>query len=324
MEVVPQVAGRVVYVHSELRAGGVIRANEKIAQIDPRDYELAVRQAQVAVADAEARLDTEIAEAEVERPEWAQPNAETGPDALRRLRELRIRRARAALELAETQLALTELELERTTISLPFSAMITGKVVELGQYVQIGQRLATAHGIDAFEIEVLLDDEDLARVDALRSPAALADGTDGELAPVRVRAEFAGVRHTWNGYVTRTAGRVDPASRKVPVVVEIAKPLEASAGKPPLWPGVVAEVLIAGKTLDHAIAVPLEAVREGNRVWLVDDGRLAARFLEIMWINAAHAYVTSGLPDGALVVANPIDGLEEGMTVRTSKDIGDG
>jgi multidrug efflux pump subunit AcrA (membrane-fusion protein) len=61
LEIMPEVAGKVIYTHSQLRAGGLIRANEMIAQIDSSGYELAVRRAQAAVDEAQARLDLELA-----------------------------------------------------------------------------------------------------------------------------------------------------------------------------------------------------------------------------------------------------------------------
>jgi multidrug efflux pump subunit AcrA (membrane-fusion protein) len=67
VDLMPEVAGRVTFVHSELKRGGVIRAGEKIIRIDPREYELVVQQAQAAVAEAQAHLDLRTTEADVMR-----------------------------------------------------------------------------------------------------------------------------------------------------------------------------------------------------------------------------------------------------------------
>ncbi len=307
VNVMPEVAGTVVFIHSELKAGGIIRANEKIVQIDSRDHELAVRQARAAVAEAQAALELESADT----------------DRAPALREPRIQRAMATLDSARTQLEMAELKLQRTTISLPFDAMIAGDAVNLGQYVGVGQPLATACGIDAFEVEVLLEGSDLAWLDVFPLPAPVG-GTDGNLAPAEVQAELAGGTHTWAGRVTRTTGQVDRASRRVPVVVEVPRPLDGSEGRPPLLPGTFVSVRIAGKTLHRAVAVPREAIHESNRVWLVRDGRLTAQPLEIVRTDDRHAYVTSGLPDEALIVTDRPDGFVEGMAVRISDQAGEG
>jgi len=307
VEIMPEVAGTVVFVHSELKAGGIIRANEKIVQVDSRDYELAVRQARAAVAEAQASLDLESADT----------------DRAPALREPRIQRARAALDSARTQLEMAELKLQRTTISLPFDAMIAGHAVNLGQYVGVGQPLATACGIDAFEVEVLLESDDLIWFDAF-SLSAPVGGADGNLALAEVQADLAGATHTWSGRVTRTTGQVDRVSRRVPVVVEVPRPLDGSEGRPPLLPGTFVKALITGKTLHHAVAVPREAIHEPNRLWLVRDGRLLAQSVEIVRTDEEYAYVTSGLPDEVLIVTGRLDGAVEGMAVRTSHEVNEG
>jgi hypothetical protein len=107
------------------------------------------------------------------------------------------------------------------------------------------------------------------------------------------------------------------------VVVEIPRPLDGSDGRPPLLPGAFVKVLIAGKTLLDAVAVPREAIHEGNRVWLVRDGKLSVQPLEIVRTGEEFAYVTSGLPAEALVVTSALDTVVEGMAVRTSGDVGE-
>lgn len=318
VDLIPEVAGKVVFVHSELKAGGVIPAGEKILQIDPSDYELAVRQAEAAVAEAQVRLDTETAEADVARREWRQLHPETEPDSPLVLREPQIRRARAGIASAKAQLATAELRLNRTTLSLPFDVLIVNERVDLGQYVGLGQSLAKVYGIDAFEIEVPLEDDDLAWFDVF--DAFLSQGssaTERPRTPADVTTTFAGSEHTWRGYVVRTTGQVDRTSRMVPVVVEVPKPLELSDGKPPLLPGAFVKVSIAGKTLGRAFSVPRDAIHDGNKVWLVSDDRLHIREIDIVRVDGDFAYITSGVRDGASLVVSALDTVVEGMKVRT-------
>ena len=80
-------------------------------------------------------------------------------------------------------------------------------------------------------------------------------------------------------------------------------------------------ILIQGKILDNAIAVPRDAIREGNRIWLVNDDRLRIQPLEIVRADKDFAYVVSGVPDKANVVTSSLDVAIEGMDVRTEVDI---
>ena len=317
VDIIPEVAGKVMFVHSELRAGGIVPANETIVKIDPRDYELAVQQASAAVAEAQVRLDTEVAEADVARREWRQLHPETEPTSPLVLRQPQIRRAQAGLASAQAQLATAELKLERTTISLPFDVLIASESVDLGQYVGPGQPLATAYGIEAFEVQVPLEDDDLAWFDIRQTSISLRNGAAGdELVSATLEADLGGRTLTWAGHVTRTTGQVDRMSRMVPVVVEVPRPLDASDGKLPLYPGTFVKVLIAGKTLKDAVAVPRDAIRDRNIVWLVNDGHLRITPLDIVRADDKFAYVTSGISNGALIVTSALDVAVDHMAVR--------
>jgi RND family efflux transporter MFP subunit len=321
VDIVPEVAGKVAHVHPELKVGGFIGANERILQIDPRDYELAVRQADAVVADARVKLETEQAEADVARKEWSQLHPNTEPTSLLVLRGPQIRKAQAALDSAEAQLDTAKLRLERTSLSLPFDALIISEKVDVGQYVVAGQSVAKAYGTDAVEIEVPLEDKELAWFDVFRTSIGVsAERKSAEQTTAEVRASFTGAEHTWQGRVVRTTGQVDRTSRMVPVVVEVSHPFKVSGGRPPLLPGVFAKVLIKGKTLHNAVAVPRDAIREGDKIWLVNDNRLHIRTLKIVRADKNFAYVTSGIEDGAEVITSSLDVVVDGMQVRTSSE----
>jgi multidrug efflux pump subunit AcrA (membrane-fusion protein) len=76
------------------------------------------------------------------------------------------------------------------------------------------------------------------------------------------------------------------------------------------------EVLIQGNVLKNAVAVPRDAIHDGNKVWLVNEGRLHIKPLDIVRADKDFAYVTSGLDDGAMIVTSSLDTVVEGMKVR--------
>jgi RND family efflux transporter MFP subunit len=322
VDIIPEVAGKVVYIHPELIVGGLIPADQAILRIDPRDYELAVRQAEAAVADAKVLLETEQAEGEVARIEWKQLHPDTEPTSPLVLRQPQIRKAKALLDSSEAQLATAQLRLERTNLSLPFDVLITTESVDLGQYVVMGQPLANGYGTGSVEIEVPLMDSELAWFDVFEN-SIFSNGSSNSAkgTPAEVKATFAGTEHTWGGFVVRTAGQVDKTSRMISVVVEVPKPFDAKNGRPPLLPGIFAEVLIHGNTLRNAVAVPRDAIREGNRMWIVNGNRLGVRPLKIVRADKNFAYVVSNDLDGAKVVLSSLDAAIDGMKVRTKADV---
>lgn len=322
VSIVPEVAGKVVYVHPDMKVGGFIRVDEKILQIDPRDYELAVQQADATVQDARVKLDTELAEADVAKKEWSQLHPGVEPTSSLVLREPQIRKAQTELESAEAQLAVAKLKLERTSLSLPFDALIISEQVDLGQYMVAGQSLASAYGTDAVEIEVPLEDKELAWFDVF-DLSAHKDAVDPPMNPTAalVKAHFAGAEHTWQGQVVRTTGQVDRTSRMIPIVVEVANPFDTSDGRPPLLPGVFADVYIEGKVLKNAIAIPRDSIREGDKVWLVNDNTLHIRTLNIVRADKNFIYTDSGIEDGSQIITSSLDVAIEGMKVRTQSDV---
>jgi multidrug resistance efflux pump len=64
VNLVPQVSGAITWVSDKFVNGGIFVEGERILQIDPRDYELAVVSAEARVADAVQQLETVRAQAE--------------------------------------------------------------------------------------------------------------------------------------------------------------------------------------------------------------------------------------------------------------------
>jgi RND family efflux transporter MFP subunit len=320
-DIVPEVSGKVVSINPELQTGGFIPAGEQILQIDERDYKFAVQQAQALVADARVRYDIEVAEADVARREWEDLHPGIEPNSPLVLRESQVRQAKAALESAQAQLATAQLRLERTSLSLPFDALIISEKVDLGQYLVAGQSVAVAYGIDAVEIEVPLEDDELAWFDIFGNSGAPNGGRIvNSKTPAVVKADFAGAEHTWKGYVTRTTGQVDKMSRMIYVVVEVPKPFDLVENRPPLLPGIFAEVQIQGKVLKRALAVPRDAIHESNKVWMVKEDRLYVKALDIVRADKEFAYARADINQNATIVTSSLDKVMEGMEVRTQPE----
>lgn len=309
VDVVPQVGGKVTSVSRSLVAGGFFKAGDTLLTIEPRDYELAVERAQAAVARATVSLQREEAEALVARQEWDELHPNEEPPSGLVVREPQIRQARAELEAAKADLAVAELNLERTRISVPFDGVVVSESVDVGQFVTVGARLARVYGTATVEVRVPLDSREIAWFDVPRRNG----GTGSE---AEVRATFGGATHSWKGRVTRMEAEVDQNSRMVHVVVEVPRPYEGSSDRPALLPGTFVDVTIFGRTLKDAIAVPRYAMHEGDRVWVFDDGTMDIREVVVARADREQSLITSGLSDGDLLVVTPLDAVTEGMALR--------
>ncbi len=310
VEIVPQVAGRVIAMHPGLVAGGHFRAGEALLTIEPRDYELAVERARAAVARAEVSVEREQAEAEVALQEWDAIHPGEEPNSGLVVREPQVRQAEAELAAAQADLAVARLSLERTTITLPFDGIVESETVDLGQYVTIGKKLATVYGTAVAEVRVPLAERELAwfRVPTrpgIKGPSAL------------VIANFGGISQTWSGEVVRMEARVDTTSRMVPVVIAVSNPFRTNGHDLPLLPGTFVKVEISGHDLDHVVAVPRHAIHEGDVVWIVKGENLTIVPVTTARTDLDTAYIAEGLESGDLVVISQLDAVTDGMVVRT-------
>ncbi|MCK4751817.1 MAG: efflux RND transporter periplasmic adaptor subunit [Planctomycetes bacterium] len=319
-EVVPQVSGKIVAIHPKFKNGGFVRANQPLVTIDPRDYELAVQRTEAEVAKAEVDLDIEMAEGEVARHEWDQLNPGKEPPSTLVVHEPQIRQAQTRLEAARAELATAELNLERTRVSLPFDGRVMSETVDLGQYINVGQSIGKMYGINAVEIELPLEDEELAWFFVPSSVVSM-NGKDYSNvgSEVEVHANFAGGKHIWQGKVIRATGQVDASSRLVSIVIEVKEPFKNNDSRPPLVPGMFVESHIKGKVLKGAMAVPRDVIHGKNKVWVVRNSKLHIQELKIVRMDKDYAYVVSGLEDGARIILSSLDTVTNGMRVRTEE-----
>ena len=233
------------------------------------------------------------------------------------LREPQIKQAEALLTSAEAALAAARLNLERTSVKLPIDVRVTSESVDLGQFCSAGRAVGAAYGVETLEIEVPLEDKELAWFDIPDERLSFNGNNSGSRGAVaEVKAEFAGGEYTWQGYVVRTTGQVDATSRLISIVVEVPRPFDNTDSKPPLLPGVFAQVTIIGKALTDAIAVPRDTLHNGDEVWIVNNEKLHVIKLNTVRTDKDFAYVTQGLVDGELIVISSIDAVVDGMDVR--------
>lgn len=312
VDVVPQVAGRIVEVHPSLVAGGFFRAGEPLVIIDPRDYELALERAQASVARAQVSIQREEAEAVVARDEWDELHPDEEAPGLV-VREPQIRQARAELAAAEADLAGARLNLERTRVSLPFDGVVVSESADVGQFVGTANRLARVYGTDVVDVRVPLDSRELAWFDV---PSR--GGGEGPRAEIIV--DFGGIRGLWQGRVTRMEAQVDQSSRMVHVVVEVEDPYASTDGRPALLPGTFVDVRIFGRTLENVVPVPRYAVRENERIWVFEDGKLGIREVRLLRSDRQQTLVAEGVAAGDLVIVSSLDAVTDGMTVRNAAE----
>jgi RND family efflux transporter MFP subunit len=316
IQLVPQVGGKLIYVSPALVDGGEFKTGDVLLRIDPMDYQLAVTLGQARIKDSESKLKVLEEEAAVAEEEWQllysdkSEYAGSKPSALV-LKEPQLAAAWAKLAADRADLQKVRLALARTQIKAPFNGRVSAETVDAGQYVSIGQKLATLFSTKAAEIVVPLEDENLFW---FHVPGFTPGSGPG--APVVVKARVAGRELIWNGVVVRAEGKLDEHTRMVNVVVRVEKPY---ARKPPLVSGLFVTVEIQGRSLAAAVSIPRTALQDDNIVWVVAaDGQLSFRKVDVAWRSRDSIILNSGLLDGELVVISPLKIVTDGMKVRVN------
>ena len=307
-QLVSEVSGKVITISEALVDGGLFKAGDELLRIDPVDFELAVTLARARVQDAEADFAMAQQESEAAVQEWRDLNPERAvPDLVARKPQLSA--AKAKLDAERADLKKAQLELARTRLKAPFDGVISQEGVDIGQYVTPGQALATLIGTQAMEIVVPLADESLRWV---RVPGFTMG--EGAGSPAVIRVTVAGAPQTWEARVVRAEGRIDEQTRMVNVVVRVEGPY---GRRPPLAPGLFVEVEITGQTLEEATLLPRSALRDDQRVWVVDpQDRLSIRPVRVAHLTTAGVVIDEGLAAGERVVVSQLRAVTEGMRVR--------
>ncbi|MCF8032969.1 MAG: efflux RND transporter periplasmic adaptor subunit [Desulfarculaceae bacterium] len=308
-----EVAGQAEFVSPKLVAGGAFKKGDLLLRIQQKDYELALTLAEAKVKAAETSLSTTKEEAAAAREEWRLLDQDDGkdrgePPALL-VKEPQLAQYQASLEAARAEVEQARVNLARTEIRAPFDGRVASESVDLGQYLSKGATVATVFSIEAVEINVYIEDRDLAW---LLVPGLTSRGAEGS--PAVVKADFAGQERSWQGRVVRALGRVNQSTRLVGVVVRVDRPY---ASLPPLAMGVFVKVALQGNTLPGASLIPRAALREGDVVWTVGpDGKLVFTKVKVARLQGSQALLDPGLPQGTEVVTTNLREVSDGMKVR--------
>ncbi|MBM3883371.1 MAG: efflux RND transporter periplasmic adaptor subunit [Verrucomicrobia bacterium] len=299
----PQVRGRVVGHHPALAPGGYIREGEELVRIDAADYEQALTQAETSLEEAQFELEVERGRQVVAAREWRLLEKDLAASEANRslvLREPHLRRTEARMRQATNEIARARLELARTSVTAPFNAMVLEESIEVGQLVEPGTSICTLVGTDEFWVQAALSLGDLRWV---QLPTATEPG-----ATARVLLDTgAGEAIAWEGRVVRLLSDLEPIGRMARVVVRVPDPMRLLSNhrEPPLLLGSYVRVDLAAGRLEAVLAIPRTALREGNRIWVVDAAhRLQIHPIHIRWTQGETVLIDNCLgPDDVLVLS---------------------
>ena len=285
VNVASEVAGRVAWVSPNFANGGSLSVDETFIRVDPAEFELQVEAAEMAVREADARLEAEKARGEEDARAFALAEAEA-----------RLMRAEADLKLAELQLA-------RTNISYPYASRVINADVAVGELVGPAElvggaasRLGTVYRLGALQVDAPIEPRDLEYLDPVIGRTARVVGEMG----------------TWRARVVRVSSVIAPKSRLASVFLKFAEdePMDSLP-----VPGTFVEIDLEGPAYDDVYVLPESVLQERNSVWVVRNGLLSA-FTPTSLGRTAAGWIVQAFDAGEGVVVGALPAAREGLEVE--------
>jgi len=309
-----KIGGRVAEVLVEL--GDAVEEGAVLARLEPRDLQIAVREAKAAVKAARAGLAAadeagyELADKELERLEQLVDAGAVTPSLLDQARAQK-RAARAQLLEAQAGLQRARAIKDRAlsaaadaVLAAPFNAVVVHKSIEKGQIAGPGIPVFVLENVDQVRV--------LASVPAADLPAVDQD------APVVVKVREAGDA-PFEGTIRALGWAGDPATGTFPVEVLVDNPDHT------LRSGMAAWVELAREPEDEAASifvVPLPAVvsrGDEPHVFVIDGGRARRVPISLHGFERDKARISGDLDQGSMLVVKGQHDLDDGAPARVAR-----
>lgn len=317
----PEIAGRVIYRSDNLIPGGIVEEGEILARIDSRDQAAAIAAQEAAIAQASLSLADERGRKDIAESDWQGRLDTLGQDSRDfALRQPHVKSAKAKLSSAQAQLKKARRDRGKSAIRAPFDGIVREVSVEVGQLATQSTRLATLVNINRYWVEVSVPVANLTHLDI---PGINVSGLRGSQAHIALDA---GPSLTVEriGYIERLLSEVDSRGRMAKLLIAVEDPLALGAGlanRPlPLLIGSFVNVTLDGQAIPNAVKIPRTALIDNRYVWLVADGALTRRRIEVIWRDR-ESVIAKGLGSGDAVLVTPLATPTEGLEVIIEEEL---
>lgn len=316
IDLIAQVSGQIVTSKPNFVVGGFFNKSEPLIGIDKRDYQVSLLKARARRASALQSLAEEKGRSSQAKREWRDLGDENANALF--LRKPQLAAAQANLDSAQADVMKAELDLERTQITVPFSGQIKEIHADLGQFVSVGDLIATVYDSSSVEVRVPLTEKQAALVELpINTPHVNQPSQNTKFATVTIKGSIAGIKNQWHGTLTRVDPFIDASTRMYNAIVEV----ENTANTLPLLPGLFVEAEINGKTLNNIMVLPREALYQNEKIFTLDSAnKISVHRVEVVHSTDTQAWVRlngAGLPDNTGLPNNT--GLPENIVVMLEK-----
>jgi hypothetical protein len=171
--------------------------------------------------------------------------------------------------------------------------------------------------VDLAEVRLPIAAQDLAFL-------TLPEGPQDPSLTVELRDALNPSGPVWHATLIRTEGAIDASSLDLFAIAQIVDPFGRISGDPPLRIGQPVLAHIPGHTLEDVIVLPRSAVRQLDRVFLIDanDLTLHSRTIDPIWEDEDRVVIRDPeIADGALLATTHLIYTPEGSKVEILSEL---
>ena len=294
-----RVPGKIVARNVEV--GGMAKKGDVLARLDPEDQQLNARSAQSQLAAAKSEY--EQSKAELERyTDLYQKEFISKAEFDRRQNTYNV--AKARLDQAQAQLAVTRNQTGYTELAADHAGVVTVIPIEVGQVVAAGQTVMKLARTDDREVAISIPENRLVELSAARE-------IDISL--------WADPSKLYKGRLREVSPSADPVTRTYAAKISVLN------ADPAMKLGMTANVYLRGVQRTVAVMLPATALFQDNgqaAVWIVDKTASQVKLVpvEVGEYVEDKVAVLSGLSPGDMVVRAGVHKLFAGEKVRVHEE----
>lgn len=336
------VSGEIVSVHPQLEVGKTVNAGDVLVEVDAFDYEGALTEAEANLQEAEAQLaeiDARIAYEEQalsrtrEQLELAERDLERSADLLQRgsgtqknvddrqmtvferaqgveqresnlkIEQTRADQQRAAIRRLQWKTEQAKRDVENTRLLAPFDAVVLSVSAGIGRNLSANDVVVSLYHSDSLDVRFVVTDSQYGRL--------LADPQGVVGRPVTITWSIGGEPAVFKGRIDRVGAELKSDRGGV----ELFATVDLESSPTDLRPGAFVEVTVPDKIYASTARLPETAVYNGNRVYVIEDGRLVARTVDVAAYTGGDVIIAAGLAVGETVMTTQIADARDGLKV---------
>ena len=297
---------------SELFPGKKVKQGEVLAQIDPTKIKLEIEHLQSEFEAAQSRLAVGSA-TKITRDNAkdalviAEHNFEAGGVALSE-----ITKQRRSYQIIEQQVALEEInnktlieglknalkvketEMRQMTVSAPFDGQVTAVFARPGELLPAKAPIATLITLSR-TVEAKISEENFSGINLGQKATVRFLGYGGDTYEAEVINKLPTADPETQRYIVHLSVKIDPDK---------------------LVPGITGEVAIVVAERANATLIPRGALFQKEWVYVVADGRVQLRKVDVGYTSLTAVEIKGGLAVGEQVIVDYLDKFRDGQRVR--------